>query len=176
MTALWSARDLAAATGGSTRHDFIVSGISIDSRTVDAGDLFIALQGPNFDGHAFVGEALAKGAVAALVAQTPAGLASDSPLLTVADPLNVHGCVALPQPPGIGNRAPTFNAIWVDPLGLGVVSSGSGCTRPMVWRAVLPDMPAGSRVAVWNPWTENAIVAPRCTESIDTYDLTPSCS
>ena len=87
MTALWSARDLAAATGGSTRHDFIVSGISIDSRTVDAGDLFIALQGPNFDGHAFVGEALAKGAVAALVAQTPAGLASDSPLLTVADTL-----------------------------------------------------------------------------------------
>jgi UDP-N-acetylmuramoyl-tripeptide--D-alanyl-D-alanine ligase len=87
MTALWSAGELAVATGGSTKHDFVASGLSIDSRTVGPGDLFIALHGPNFDGHDFVGDALAKGAVAALVARKPARLSGDPPLLVVADTL-----------------------------------------------------------------------------------------
>jgi UDP-N-acetylmuramoyl-tripeptide--D-alanyl-D-alanine ligase len=87
MTALWTARDLAAATGGTLSRDFTAEGVSIDSRTATAGDLFVALQGPNFDGHAFVADALAKGAAGALVAETPAGLAGDAPLLVVADTL-----------------------------------------------------------------------------------------
>lgn len=41
--------------------------ISIDSRTVKAGDLFVALVGPNFDGHDYVAQAVAQGAVAVLV-------------------------------------------------------------------------------------------------------------
>jgi len=92
MTALWIAGDLAAATGGTLTRDFAAAGVSIDSRTVTAGDLFIALQGPNFDGHAFVADALAKGAAGALVAQSfvaggAAGLAADAPLLVVGDTL-----------------------------------------------------------------------------------------
>jgi len=45
---------------------------SIDSRSLAAGDLFIALHGPNFDGNQFVDAALAAGAVGAVVDQGPA--------------------------------------------------------------------------------------------------------
>jgi UDP-N-acetylmuramoyl-tripeptide--D-alanyl-D-alanine ligase len=44
-------------------------GVSIDSRTVAGGELFIAIRGPRHDGHNFVGEALNAGALAAVVAQ-----------------------------------------------------------------------------------------------------------
>ena len=93
MTALWTAGELVAATGGTLTRDFVASGVSIDSRTVTSGDLFIALQGPNFDAHAFVGDALAKGATGAMVAQVPDGIADEAPLLVVADTL--EGLTAL---------------------------------------------------------------------------------
>lgn len=44
--------------------------VSTDTRTLRSGDLFVALQGPNFDGHAYLAQAFAKGAVAALVNRT----------------------------------------------------------------------------------------------------------
>ena len=47
------------------------SGVSTDTRTLRAGDLFVALAGPRFDGHGFVNEAAAKGAVGALVSRVP---------------------------------------------------------------------------------------------------------
>lgn len=49
-----------------------VSGFSIDTRTLRSGDLFFAIRGPRFDGHAFVADALARGACGAVVG-TPAG-------------------------------------------------------------------------------------------------------
>jgi UDP-N-acetylmuramoyl-tripeptide--D-alanyl-D-alanine ligase len=85
MTALWSAAEAAAATGGRSSRPWQATGVSIDSRTVAAGDLFVALAGPNFDGHDFVADALAKGAAAALVSRPPPGVADDAPLLSVAD-------------------------------------------------------------------------------------------
>lgn len=45
----------------------IVKGVSTDTRTIKGGELFIALKGPNFDGHNFVNAAFEKGAVACLV-------------------------------------------------------------------------------------------------------------
>src|SRR5437879_12283764 len=45
-----------------------VAGVSIDSRTVRAGELFIAIHGPRHDGHDHVGSALGSGAIAALAA------------------------------------------------------------------------------------------------------------
>jgi UDP-N-acetylmuramoyl-tripeptide--D-alanyl-D-alanine ligase len=57
--------------------------VSIDSRTIKPGDLFIALSGPSFDGHGFVADALDKGAAAAVVAATPRDIAADAPLLQV---------------------------------------------------------------------------------------------
>lgn len=65
--ALWSAREIAAATGGTASGDFAVSGCAIDSREVIEGDLFLALKGESADGHRFVEGAFARGASAALV-------------------------------------------------------------------------------------------------------------
>lgn len=67
MTALWTAPEIAKATNGTTTGTWAASGVSIDTRTVKEGDLFVALKGPTFDGHEFVGAALDKGAAGALV-------------------------------------------------------------------------------------------------------------
>lgn len=85
LPALWSAAEIAAATGGKATRDFAVQGVSIDSRSVERGDLFIALQGPSFDGHEFVASALQRGAAGALVHRRPQGLPADAPLVEVAD-------------------------------------------------------------------------------------------
>jgi len=71
----FTAADVAAAA-----HGRVVSGDpqtrigawSIDSRTVSAGDLFVAIRGDRFDGHDFVAGALAAGAAGVVVARTPA--------------------------------------------------------------------------------------------------------
>ncbi len=47
--------------------DIAIASVSTDSRQIKAGDLFIALQGPNFDGHRFVDEVIAQGAIALVV-------------------------------------------------------------------------------------------------------------
>jgi UDP-N-acetylmuramoyl-tripeptide--D-alanyl-D-alanine ligase len=49
------------------RHGGRIAAVSTDSRSVEAGDCFFAIPGPNFDGHNFVGRALRKGAVCAVV-------------------------------------------------------------------------------------------------------------
>ena len=64
---LWTSKEAAEATGGSSTSDWSAMGVSIDSRTLNEGDLFIALHGPNFDGNGFVADALSKGAAAAVV-------------------------------------------------------------------------------------------------------------
>lgn len=64
--ALWSAAEIAAATGGTASHDFQASGVEMDSRDVKPGDLFVALMGEAMDGHKFVPQAFANGAVAAI--------------------------------------------------------------------------------------------------------------
>lgn len=87
MTALWTADEAAAATAGRNTRPWNATGVSIDSRTVAKGDLFIALAGPKFDGHDFVAGALAKGAAAALVARVPPDAPADAPLLVVDDTL-----------------------------------------------------------------------------------------
>ena len=48
-------------------------GYSIDSRTIQAGELFFAVQGARLDGHEFVLDALGRGAVAAVVAESRLG-------------------------------------------------------------------------------------------------------
>ena len=65
--ALWSAREIAEATGGAASHEFQASGVEMDSRDVRPGDLFVALKGEAMDGHQFIAKAFASGAVAALV-------------------------------------------------------------------------------------------------------------
>ncbi|MCP5366930.1 MAG: UDP-N-acetylmuramoylalanyl-D-glutamyl-2,6-diaminopimelate--D-alanyl-D-alanine ligase [Hyphomicrobiales bacterium] len=84
---LWTAEEAAAATGGTATGVWVAAGMSIDSRTLEPGDLFVALEGPNHDGHDYVAAALQLGAAAALVARRPDGLAADAPLLIVPDTL-----------------------------------------------------------------------------------------
>tara|TARA_R110002073_G_scaffold49630_2_gene132399 strand:- start:689 stop:2128 length:1440 start_codon:yes stop_codon:yes gene_type:complete len=84
--ALWTSREAVAATGGKLTRDWQASGVSIDTRTLQPGDLFVALRDVR-DGHDFVATALEKGAAAALVTHRPDGVASDAPLLIVPDVL-----------------------------------------------------------------------------------------
>jgi UDP-N-acetylmuramoyl-tripeptide--D-alanyl-D-alanine ligase len=68
--------DLAGATGGRivARSSRTVLGAAVDSREVVPGNLFVALPGERTDGHAFVAEAVARGASAVLVARQPEGI------------------------------------------------------------------------------------------------------
>ncbi|WP_227271435.1 UDP-N-acetylmuramoyl-tripeptide--D-alanyl-D-alanine ligase [Roseobacter weihaiensis] len=83
---LWTAAQAAAATGGQNTADWTATGVSIDTRTLEPGDIFVALKDVR-DGHAFVAQALEKGAAAALVSHVPEGVAKDAPLLIVSDVL-----------------------------------------------------------------------------------------
>jgi UDP-N-acetylmuramoyl-tripeptide--D-alanyl-D-alanine ligase len=87
MIAMWTAADVRAATGGSVTGDWFATGVSIDTRSLAAGDLFIALRGPNHDGHDFVGAALDRGAAVAMVDREVPGLQAGAPLLLVDDTL-----------------------------------------------------------------------------------------
>lgn len=87
MTALWTRDEAIAATGGTGQGEWRASGISIDSRSISAGDLFVALAGPHFDGHDFVAAAVAAGAAAAMVHRLPADMPERQALLMVADTL-----------------------------------------------------------------------------------------
>lgn len=79
---MWTAQDAALATGGQTTGDWAAQGVSIDTRNLAKGDLFIALKDVR-DGHDFVAQALAQGAAAALVSRIPDGMGPDSRLLIV---------------------------------------------------------------------------------------------
>ncbi len=81
---LWSVKEAMAATGGHCAVDWNATGVSIDTRTLQPGDLFVALTAAR-DGHEFVAQALEKGAAAALVSRVPDGVAADAPLLIVDD-------------------------------------------------------------------------------------------
>lgn len=90
MNALWTAAEAAAATGGAATTDWTATGVSIDTRTIAHGDLFVALKDIR-DGHDFVAQALEKGAAAALVTHRPEDVAADAPLLVVDDVLAALG-------------------------------------------------------------------------------------
>ncbi|WP_298565853.1 UDP-N-acetylmuramoyl-tripeptide--D-alanyl-D-alanine ligase [uncultured Aliiroseovarius sp.] len=83
---LWRAEDAAKATGGQAQGNWAVDGVSIDTRTIQPGDLFVALKDVR-DGHDFVAQALEKGAGAAMVSRIPDDIDPDAPLLIVDDVL-----------------------------------------------------------------------------------------
>ena len=86
MTALlWNSAEIAAAVAGRAAGDFTATGVSIDSRSLERGDLFIALQGPTFDGHDFAAAALQRGAAGALIHRRPQNLPADALVVEVAD-------------------------------------------------------------------------------------------
>jgi UDP-N-acetylmuramoyl-tripeptide--D-alanyl-D-alanine ligase len=67
--------------------------VSTDTRTLESGELFVALRGENFDGHAFVADALARGACGIVVSDV-LSLPDDAPALVVGDPLVAYQAFA----------------------------------------------------------------------------------
>ena len=98
MAAVFSANEIAAATGGKlVRGDGSAhaAGVSTDTRTIKAGELFIALKGPNFDGAQFLAQAVEKKAAGVVVekgADAPGGDAVF--VVEVADTLRALGDLA----------------------------------------------------------------------------------
>ncbi len=86
-----AARAIAAKAQGA---DAGFSGVSTDSRTIAAGQLFVALQGVKFDGHAYVAEVLARGAAGAVVQHGFAAAHPELPLVCVSDTRLALGALA----------------------------------------------------------------------------------
>ncbi|MGB5868761.1 MAG: UDP-N-acetylmuramoyl-tripeptide--D-alanyl-D-alanine ligase [Albidovulum sp.] len=86
MDALWTSADAAAATSGRATRAFAATGVSIDTRSLQKGDLFIALKDIR-DGHDFVRAALDGGASGAVVSRIPDGCTEADCLLIVPDVL-----------------------------------------------------------------------------------------
>jgi UDP-N-acetylmuramoyl-tripeptide--D-alanyl-D-alanine ligase len=89
--------DAAAALGVSVplhQADAAFSAVSTDSRSIAAGELFVALQGERFDGHGYVTGVIAGGAVGAVVTHEFAAAHPDLPLIAVADPRRALGQLA----------------------------------------------------------------------------------
>ncbi|MCA0871626.1 UDP-N-acetylmuramoyl-tripeptide--D-alanyl-D-alanine ligase [Seohaeicola saemankumensis] len=135
---LWTAEEAAAATGGRAQGDWHATGVSIDTRTLQPGDLFVALKAAR-DGHDFVAQALENGAAAALVTHVPEGVAADAPLLVVEDVQ--AGLEAL----GLAARART-NARVVAVTG----SAGKTSTKEMLICMLGDQGPTHASVASYN--------------------------
>ncbi|WP_172293065.1 UDP-N-acetylmuramoyl-tripeptide--D-alanyl-D-alanine ligase [Pseudoruegeria sp. HB172150] len=121
---LWTAADAAAATGGRATTDWVATGVSIDTRSLRPGDLFVALTDVR-DGHDFVADALGKDAAAAMVSRVPDGVSENAPLLIVDEVLPALGRL------GVAGRARTKARV------VGVTGSvGKTSTKEML-RAVL---------------------------------------
>ncbi|HWA50106.1 MAG TPA: UDP-N-acetylmuramoylalanyl-D-glutamyl-2,6-diaminopimelate--D-alanyl-D-alanine ligase [Dongiaceae bacterium] len=82
---LWKSADIAAAVNGKLTGSFAATGVSIDSRNIEPGDLFVALQGPSFDGNDFAASALQRGAAGVLIHRRGKDLPAKAPAVEVAD-------------------------------------------------------------------------------------------
>jgi len=88
-------RTVAGITGGQILHngaDVGIQGFSTDSRTLQAGDLFIPLRGERFDGHDYLAQAVRHGAAASLSEEVVVGL--NIPVVQVRDTLQALGDLA----------------------------------------------------------------------------------
>jgi len=109
--------------------------VTTDSRALEDGDLFVALRGECFDGHAFVPQALRDGAVAAMVAEpAAAGLAGD--LVVVPDPQQA-----------LGRLAGAWRARFDLPLAIVVGSNGKTTVKEMITAALAARHGAGTVLA-----------------------------
>ncbi|MGB1539898.1 MAG: UDP-N-acetylmuramoyl-tripeptide--D-alanyl-D-alanine ligase, partial [Rickettsiales bacterium] len=81
-SSMWTLNDIQTATGArTTMGELEASGFSIDSRTIEPGQVYIALLGERVDGHDYVADALEKGAAAALVHHVAEGVAESAQLV-----------------------------------------------------------------------------------------------
>jgi len=130
----FSTKEIAKVLGQPFAVDAPITGWSTDTRTLSPGALYFALRGPNFDGNAFVRDALAGGAVAAI-----ANVAADSRVLVVPDTL-----IALQK---IATWARTT---WARPV-IGVTgSAGKTSTKDIIAAMLSVKMPVGKTIGNLN--------------------------
>ena len=87
-TPLWEGTDVISAVNGkATNDDWKATGVSFDSRSLTAGDLFVAIVGPVHDGHEFAKVAHENGAAALLLSRVPEDLPKDAKVVMVDDTL-----------------------------------------------------------------------------------------
>jgi UDP-N-acetylmuramoyl-tripeptide--D-alanyl-D-alanine ligase len=111
------------SASGEFESQTIASGYSIDSRTVQPGELFFAVKGERLDGHDYVEQALAKEAVAAVVQKDQLSrYPAKSKLLLVDDTL-----VALQS------LATAVRRLWGRPLVAVTGSAGKTTTKDAIW-------------------------------------------
>jgi len=102
------------------------TGVSIDSRTTKPSDCFFAIPGENFDGHDYVAEAFAKGAVCAVVSKDiPVGKPADKPILKVEDTIKALGDFA-----GEYRRQSNFKVVAI------TGSAGKTTTKEIAYQAL----------------------------------------
>lgn len=85
----FSLQEVLAATGGTASGNSNVTfcGISTDTRTIQPGNLFIALSGENFDGHSYLDSAVAKGATGVVVSRSDVEIPDNAVVVTVPNTL-----------------------------------------------------------------------------------------
>jgi UDP-N-acetylmuramoyl-tripeptide--D-alanyl-D-alanine ligase len=94
---LYNTKDILEATGGQLAnggHEGVFSHISTDTRKIEKGSLFIAVKGPNFDGHDFVVEAAGKGAAGAVVSRDMPSPKAGFEVILVKDTVKALGGIA----------------------------------------------------------------------------------
>jgi UDP-N-acetylmuramoyl-tripeptide--D-alanyl-D-alanine ligase len=140
---LWTYDALLAATGGRRlgAPPEVITGISIDSRTIQPGDAYFAIKGETHDGHDFASNAVARGAATAVVAESRiAGLGRIRGSLTIVD--DVLKALA-----GLGVAARARNSAGVVAV---TGSVGKTTTKEMLAAALRPDGPTHYSPASFN--------------------------
>lgn len=84
-TPLWTAEELNTLFNSRIPSNMTATGISVDSRTTGAGDLFIALEGENHNGHRFVEAAIQAGATLAICHTPPVSSSATTRFISVPD-------------------------------------------------------------------------------------------
>jgi UDP-N-acetylmuramoyl-tripeptide--D-alanyl-D-alanine ligase len=84
---LWNEAEIQQALSCKLDRLVSITGVSIDSRTVQPGDMFVAIKGEQVDGHAYVAKSLEKGAILAIVSEIPKDVKDSASLIVVKDTL-----------------------------------------------------------------------------------------
>ncbi len=124
-SAFWTRDRVAAALGGGPSGDGRFGRIWTDTRTIQPGDLFVALRGPNFDGHEFLQAAVDAGAGGVVVSDAARGARLGVPVYVVAD-----------TGPALGALARFRRRAWNGPV-IGVVGSNGKTGTKELLRAAL---------------------------------------
>jgi len=127
-----SIREILTATRGRLlpgAPDAVITGVSIDSRAIACGELFVPLTGSNCDGHVFIRDAFSRGAGASFIRQGNALAAElrkgfpEKALIAVAEPLQA-----------LGDLACFWRKKFAIPLVAITGSNGKTTTKEMLWR------------------------------------------